>query len=205
MKLKTNIFFVLVLFIVISNSSIAQKYYEVNLELIGGVNYTNLRGDSQYKYLPKPGLTIGLGYTYNFTQLLAIHSEVVYSKKQYQIPWGIEWVFEYLDIPLLLQFTFPIGNANPSTINTHINFGPYVSILLSDEIAYIIHDIDFGLLIGGGFGFRIENYQLGVDLRYHYGLHNINKSSYSYWGDDIKLDSIVLLLKFGLNFLPNDD
>ncbi len=223
MYLNKNICFVFFLFIVVSNSLIAQKYYEVSFEIIGGVHYSYYsETNSPHLWTPyegKLGFNIGGGYTYRATQLWALHIEVIYSNKTIQRSINNDYIkqkLNYLDIPLLLQF-----NISPnSNINTLLNFGPYLSFLIKHEYessfpnsvsSFYPNDFDYGLLIGGGLGFLIDKYEVGIEIRYHLGLGDISDYTYENEGSNItsdvdgKLNSLVLLLKFGFNFLPNDD
>ena len=226
MKLNTNLCFVLIFFVVISNSSIAQRYYELSFEVVGGINYTYYSEASpnigrSLPYEEKMGFNIGGGFTYRATELLALHIEVIYSEKQFQQGNDQSYIKQkllYIDIPLLLQL-----NISPNVnVKTLFYFGSYVSFLIKQDqessqiigISYFHpNKYDYGLLLGGGIGIPIDNFEVGIDIRYHFGLGNLNEfSGYfdqpnNYYAStyDGRLNSLVLLLKFGFNFLQNDD
>lgn len=219
--MKRLLFVVLICFVIIPNIipnyTIAQRYDKFSFEVIGGINYSNFRGNLYLEEESIPGLTIGGGFTYRFSRLLAYHSDVLYSKKQWKKEDGLKRIINYLEIPLLLQFMFPISNSNQYIIHTNIYLGPYISLFIDYTNEYAREplsifeepkDVDYGILIGGGLGVPIDNYTIWVDVRYQLGLGEIWDQNYgggfNLWGDN-KLNSLVILMKFGFNYISKND
>jgi hypothetical protein len=226
LRLKTKIWIVLFLFVV-TNYSIAQSYYRFGFEIIGGTNFSYYSEDSPHIYLPTPhdgkfGYNVGVGFTYRFTKIFASRIEIIYLQKIFQqsdyqplLEYSIylRQKLNYIEIDLLIQLNF----SSNSLLQPSSYLGSYLSLLTNQKQEYnfptrVFFDAsntDFGFLIGGSLGFQINSYEVCFELRYHYDLGDIGnyysiygwyniKNTYK-WNN--KLNSLMILLKFGFNFI----
>jgi len=142
----------------------------------GGLNVTNLvyknADGTDYKAGFHAGLVSHIHAAHNF----AIQPEVFYSQQG-----GIREVgnddyklkLNYINVPVLAQYMFGKGYR--------IEAGPQVGFLLNAKDKYKNIEVnndnykaaDWGLAVGFGY---LSHSQIGVDLRWVFGLNNINKA-----------------------------
>ncbi len=208
------------LFVVIS-SSIAFAQFS-NLGIKGGLNLSKLdyKDDLQgYDFTFREGINLGLFTGYHISNDLLIHTEVIYSMR------GTEYGLEektiqgitipkhkfirktdYLEIPLMLQYNFSVN----SIITPKIFLGPVISFLLNEKMEYVEDDInkgeidvndelkstEYGIILGVGADYNLPSGKIVFDIRYHYGLTNVNKVEQ---GSKINSNTISFNIGYGFN------
>ena len=169
--------------------------------LKAGANFSTLSGDfGNIQTSIKTGIHIGIMADMPLYKSLTFSTELLYSTKGIgQTEMGYYYVnnnpvFEsidesitmnYFEVPLLLKIKTKSG--------FHFDAGPYISFLNSVDY-YLSLDtsntlnivkttvteefasIDYGLI--GGLGYQIEG-EIGFNLRYEYGLVDVNKNGVS--------------------------
>ncbi|MBE9467656.1 MAG: PorT family protein [Bacteroidetes bacterium] len=133
----------------------------------------------------KMGFQIGAVGNFGITEKLSIQSELIYSQKGDVIDaFGTETKTKenFFGIPILAKFKFiQIGK-----MKFYANGGTYTNILVGGKVIYSngeefhLEDsryktVDFGLNIGAGFQYDLDNGDLLFDLRYDFGVVDSDK------------------------------
>lgn len=172
---STSILTALLLAVFISTSASAQILPKFGVK--AGANFSTFNNEDDIEY--KPGLTAGVFADFALPALpISIQPEILYSQygaadKDTDIKMNIN----YLQIPVLVKFGFPMPAASPN-----VYFGPYYSHKLNADVKNddgsinldeLIEDSDFGVVVGAG----VSVTKLYVDLRYTAGLTEIFDSA----------------------------
>lgn len=196
--------------------------FEIGIQ--GGQNLVTMRhtGYTQYSYTLKSAFSAGMSIQYNMNKHFSLRVEPGFEKKGYDTNYDSTFVengnitrivkglpitsnFNYITIPILLRAS--IGKK----VKYFINAGPYLGILISQNIIYnhnvLDYDkpkyntinnyktLDFGISTGIGMYIPMKNiFALSFEIRNNMGLTNISKSSNS----TDKTSSIGLLI--GLSY-----
>jgi hypothetical protein len=168
-----------------------------SLGLKAGINlasWSNVEIEDLAILVQKLGFQGGLVAKAGFNPYLALQMELLFAQKGMKVKVtesGITakvWTnVNYLEIPLMLKVSIPL---NPFFV--YANAGPSIGIGLSAKLATDpdmglnqtikfeengLQRFDFGVLFGGGFGAKIGNGSMFLDLRYTLGISDINKVS----------------------------
>ena len=175
---------VLMLVVLVSGSSQAQ----VGLGIKGGVNLANIGGtDAPPGSKTLTGFAAGGYVEISLPLLFTIQPEILYSQKGSTYDQSIFGTsvkitakFNYLEIPVLVKYSFPVPVVKPS-----LYAGPAVGILLSakakaeaagqsqeEDIKSQTTSTDFGLVVGASAHIAV----IAVDVRYTLGLTTIDKT-----------------------------
>jgi hypothetical protein len=152
--------------------------------------------DSPAKKVAKLGFQGGLVAFAGISEIFGVQMELFYSQKGVKITatqnntTAKVWTtVNYLEIPVLARLTY----SNKGFI-LFGNFGPAVGIGLNARLATDpdmgfnseikfeeggLTQVDIGVVVGAGVGYRLGTGQLFLDLRYEYGLTDINNVSSS--------------------------
>jgi hypothetical protein len=128
----------------------------------------------------------------------------------YTVTFDTDNHFNYLELPVLAKISF-----GSETIKGYVNAGPSIGYALSgktkgtatiqgqsqniDEKADLSagNRADFGLQFGGGIGFQAGPGSILLDLRYGYGLSNLEKESSGSSSGDNKSQNRVIAVSVG--------
>ena len=150
----------------------------------GGPGANDESVSSSYKI----GFTLGSTAEYHFTRIWAAQADIAFTLKgAHSSRDGMEsgaFTMSYIDIPLLARATLPIGEK----VKSYANLGPALGILLDAnfdradgthfDLENSFETIDLGLVLGVGAAMEAgETGSFTLDLRYNYGLTNIDKSA----------------------------
>ena len=150
----------------------------MNVGIKGGLNLFDIQSDDNSSNDMKAGIQLGLLGHFHLTETLAFQPEVVFSGQGAKTSSGIldsKLKLDYINVPLLLQYMFDNG--------FRLQAGPQIGFLIaakSDtneneiDVKSNFKSVDFGLGIGGGYVHPPSGF--GVDLRYNFGLSNINEN-----------------------------
>ncbi len=167
----------------------------------GGVNLSNIYGTDADLLNPDMKLG-GIGGAFVTLDLVAlkIQPELLYSQKGYKWSYYGASVTEhadYLEIPLLLKFSFG------KIIVPSIYLGPSIGVLVSAKETYqsqsydakdLYNSNDFGLV----FGAEVKTpAKVSVEARYNLGLSKVYKAMYNY-EPEIKNSAISVMLGYYL-------
>jgi opacity protein-like surface antigen len=208
------------LFVVISSSIAFAQFSSLGIK--GGLNLSKLdyKDDLQgYDFSFREGMNLGLFTEYNLSNDLLIHAEAIYSMRgtEYgleEFTWGGITVpahkfiqkLDYLEIPLMIQYNFLLD----SKLTPNVFLGPVASFLLNEKIEYIEDDIskgevgqedqikstEFGIILGIGTDYSLPSGKIVFDIRYHYGLTNVNNVEQ---GSKINSSTISFNIGYGFN------
>ena len=159
--------------------SVMMHAQHVNLGIKGGLNGYAIKGDNSGDNDTKIGFHLGLlGHTHMGRQF-ALQPEILYSSQgtKYKIG-GIDRTLSlnYINIPVLFQYMYDNG--------FRLQAGPQLGILASANLSTgsVKNDIkdnfkstDIGLAVG--MSYVQPSTGFGVDVRYNFGLTNINVSN----------------------------
>jgi len=208
------------LFVVISSSIAFAQFSSLGVK--GGLNLSKLdyKDDLQgYDFTFRVGMNLGLFIEYNVFNNLLIHAEAVYSMRGTE--YGLEEFtlngitvpahkfiqkIDYLEIPLIIQYNFLLD----SKLTPKVFLGLVSSFLLNEKIEYIEEDIskgevgqedqikstEFGIILGIGADYSLPSGKIVFDIRYHYGLTNINNVEL---GSKINSSTISFNIGYGFN------
>jgi len=188
----------LCLFVLFAYEGNAQKSLQPTIGLKGGVNFATLNGDDAKMTMggnnvvdASSKLTAAFGgfITYKFSERFAVQPEVLLSMKgtvfdadEYVQTWSL-W---YLEVPILFKSVFKMKR----NIEGGVYAGPAVAYNLKatwtkeindntevdGEELQKINSLDFGACVGADFNMRALGGKLYLDLRYTYGLVNIQEN-----------------------------
>lgn len=180
----------------------------------GGVNFSNLYTENVEDNNVLTSFNVGVFAALPLTDLIAIQTEVLYSRKGAELVYNnafaegtAQFKLNYIEVPVLLKINI--------TDNLNIHAGPYFAYLIDAEVkndsdsgifdfeeSYDNDDFnkfDMGLAAGIGFDFN----SFGIGARYNYGLSNVGKErtvlGQTYTIPDAKNSNISLYLSLQLN------
>ncbi len=136
----------------------------VNLGVKGGLNMYNVHNSDNVQFDQITGYYFGLFGHIHLNSQWAVQPELVYSMQGAENG-GSEYNLDYINVPLMLQYMFDNG--------FRLQAGPQVGFLVAADNRDALNPIDFG--VGFGVSYVVPSTGLGVDVRYNYGLSNINK------------------------------
>ena len=193
------------------------------IKYIGGsfgfnLSKLNYKDDLQgYNFNFRNGFKGGLFAEYNLVDLFSIHSEINYSMRGTE--YGVDETtlsgltipkhkfmqkLNYVEVPILVEYNLPINFI----LKPKIFIGPEIAFLLNAKIEYVENDVsikeieeddtfkstEYGVVIGVGTDYNIFLGKFIFDVRYYYGLSNINKVEAS------KITSSTLSFNLGYAF-----
>jgi hypothetical protein len=145
----------------------------------GGLNISNIQPGSFSNQRLRTGFHAGLLWHIHLGQSLAFQPELVYSLQGVKLSGNERLNLSYINVPFLLQVMVGRG--------FRLEAGPQLGFLVNareqtgstlENVRPSYKTLDAALAVGFGF---IGNAGLGFDVRYNYGLSDINKSG----GDDV--------------------
>ena len=160
---------------------------------IGGANISGQRFDpSEYGNDNSiTGLLFGGFINYGLSDMISLQAEPSYIQKGSMDDWGTKFKLDYIDIPVLLKFSFGKGEIKPYVIA-----GPYIGFLTNakliipnegdKDIQDKIKSTDFGLNLGAGLSILINENILFFRASYSLGLYDINDQNDPYFVYTIK-------------------
>jgi len=150
----------------------------MNIGIKGGLNLFDIESDDNSTNDWKAGIHLGLLGHFHLSETLAFQPEVVFSGQGAKITSGVvdsKLKLDYINVPLLIQYMFDNG--------FRIQAGPQIGFLMAAKSDINDNDIDvksnyksvdFGLGIGASYVHPPTGF--GIDLRYNFGLSNINEN-----------------------------
>lgn len=194
------------------NKATAQQSSAPSIGLKGGVNISNLITNEVDDKNALVGFNVGLYTNFPIVDKLSLQPEFNFTTKGSEVTYNNlfdngtrKFTLSYLEIPVLLKANL--------TKNFNLHFGPYLSFLVDSKIKQVSSDgstsftqldednfnkVDAGL--SGGLGFDFEN--IGIGLRYNYGLttvgkdQNVNGTTYNALDAKNSNANIYIALKF---------
>lgn len=187
--------YLLLCFCLFSLTAQAQK--GAHLGVTGGVIATGMLdeikyGDVDYDYKLTIGSSYGIAGGYNFSDYLGIQSELNFAKegavvKIHESNYDItkDFTLNYLQVPVM----FRLSGGNYNNRFTAM-FGPQWSFLSSanvftedkvngnssKDISSRFNKTDIGLVLSGGGDITLKgNWYLNTELRFYYGMTQVNK------------------------------
>jgi Outer membrane protein beta-barrel domain len=171
-------FFLLILSIGISTTT----YSQVEFGLKAGYNRANLSysGPSLYTFGARSDFNAGVFASIPFCSHFSLQPELMYSG---QGTWATDSIptsasYDYLNVPVLIKYQHASG--------LFAETGPQVGFLLNAQLQINNQSVDakgytqstdFSWVFG--IGYKIPVINLGIDLRYNWGLTNTNKETNS--------------------------
>ncbi len=187
--MKFKIFLVLLVSIFITASSYSQVKLSIGAE--GGINISNFSGTPDPQSSSRTGLIFGANLDIGFGHYISVQPGLRFIMKGASSTGADGTAFvdklNYLEIPVLLKATFHLTEVSP-----YLMAGPILGINMSanedqtpqggttttTDISQFISGTDFGLLFGGGVGFKIApKVDLFAQFGYCLGLSNILKNA----------------------------
>ena len=222
-KLFTTMFAVLLLaFMVTSVAQAQEETAPMSKGLKFGLNMAKVTGDSASMGTVdatfKPGFAFGGFLGFNLSPAVTIQPEVMYVMKGAKYEEGdmeLQFKVNYLEVPVLLKYNFTTSGS----ISPALFVGPAVAFKIgakakisdqtySEEVDLEnIKSTDFGLIIGAGFDFAAENYNIVFDVRYTVGMSGLADTKEATFDDysvlilpnewDIKNSNLAFLVGIG--------
>jgi len=166
-----------------------------------------------YDFNFRNGFKCGIMAEYELSNSFLTRIEINYAMKGTEYGLEEKYAFpkhkfieklNYMEIPVLFQYYMPSGFI----IKPQIFIGPEIAFLLNSKIEYIENDksigeyddtdkwksAEYGLVVGIGADYELSVGKILFDIRYNYGLSNINKSQGS------RVTSNTLLFNIGYAF-----
>ena len=151
----------------------------VNIGVKGGLNLYNIYNDRGASNDIKIGFHLGMLGHIHLARQWALQPEVVFSAQGAKYTAGgldTKLNLGYINVPLLIQYMFDNG--------FRLQAGPQVGFLVSaksnindsnTDIKSSFQKVEFGL--GAGMGYVNPATGFGIDVRYNFGLSNINEDT----------------------------
>lgn len=186
--------YLLIIFAFFITSSIVQAQH-ANIGIKGGLNTYTIKGDNSGGNDPKLSFHVGLLGHFHMDKQFALQPEVVFSvqgTKNNFAGTNAELSLNYINIPVLFQYMFDNG--------FRLEAGPQLGLLASakSDISNTTTDVknnfkntDVGVAVGMSYVKPATGF--GFDIRYNYGLTNIN--------DGNAVESYNRGVQFGLFYL----
>ena len=179
--MRKTLFLLLICAIALPSAVFAQGLAQKGL--IAGLNLATLSGDDKdmdgISPDSKMGFAAGGFLVFNFTDAVGIRPEVLYSQRgaKYESEgYEVKVKLDYIEIPILLQYTVPMeGSVSPIIL-----VGPTLGIKMSAEVETPDGDMelddyvkgtDFGIQFGAGV---LINNMIEISGRYYMGLSTID-------------------------------
>jgi hypothetical protein len=159
-------------------------------EVGSGARISNQNSSEKLNF--KPGFIGGGFATYNFTELIGVQPEILFTMKGAKNSSSIGDVsnfralLNYVEIPVLLT----VNPTTSSNVHPEIYAGPAVSFLTSAKaradvggqtettnIKSQLHSTDFGVAMGAGLNYMMGSGKLSLDARYTLGVTKIFKTT----------------------------
>lgn len=169
------------------------------------MNIANLRYSGsftpEFDWTNRTSFCAGPYLSFKLSDYFAVQPEVLFSKKGLKVveqATTITFNLDFLEIPLLLKFTFSPGGS----ISPCLFVGPFIAFKLHDNITTgvgvpPIKKFDYGIAFGGGFDIKLGGNTLELKALYTMGLKNIADVLA---GSNINVKSKVLNFMIGLEF-----
>ena len=157
----------------------AAQAQNINLGIKGGLNAYTIKGDNTSNFDPKYSFHVGLLGHIHMVEQFALQPEVNFSAQgtRYKSNGAdLNLDLNYINIPLLFQYMFDNG--------FRLEAGPQLGILASaksklgnttTDVKSNFKSTDIGLVVG--MSYVKPSTGLGFDIRYNYGITNINEST----------------------------
>lgn len=156
-----------------------------------GINIANqslkIVDENEVDFDSRTGFLISAGFEHDLNDEFSIHPELAYISKGNKLKSKIyenrTVSFNYIELPVMVKYKRVVG-----PVNFYLNLGPNFGIALNakikdedgdvEELAFGGEDqykrFEFGLGIGGGLIYNIGDYDTFFDLRYNFGLSDID-------------------------------
>jgi outer membrane protein W len=135
----------------------------------------------------KTGLTGGVLINYAFNECFSLQPELLYTQKGFgrallEDIIDLTVSLDYFELPVLAKYTFSPGKkfrpalfAGPSFAYCSSSTLTVSALILSADIDFssLTHVTDFGLILGGGFDYSLENGTIVFDARFEWGMTNV--------------------------------
>ena len=136
------------------------------------------------------GINAGLFASFHLGSSISLQPEISYSQKGFEASWenadsSYTLRTDYFELPLLLEFGFPIGKS----LRIFGNAGPNASYLfnakeefhdkINDDFSItdynfeeenMLERLDLGINFGGGISVQVDRWKFIADVRYNIGL-----------------------------------
>lgn len=176
------------LWLIIQFCLVFTTYAQLQLGLLGGLNYTGVNQKNMeiseeqntLKYL------FGAAADFPLHRHLSVQLEVMYIEKgAILVPLNpddndVYIHFTYLELPVFLRYNFG------KTFNPYLIAGSFIGINLDSELQTDImgvtftanseentNNYDYGINLGGGLSYHFERFSFFIESRYSVGLNNI--------------------------------
>lgn len=199
-------------FTVLSAAPAAAQMTDWPIAVKAGLNVSNLSVDDFLGVEPdsRSGLLAGVSFSKPIRDAFSVQLEALITQKGAKVEdldlFGTELKarVNYFEIPVLGRYTFRLNER----ANAHVLAGPAFAFKLSDtqelddielegEDKIDVAGVDVGFAIGGAVEF-MEKWT--VDLRYTFGLSNLNDGSALFPSDIVKARNRTLSLSVGYRF-----
>lgn len=194
MKTIKFIYTILIILIIINISTFGQIKY-IGGSLGYNLSKLNYKNDLQgYDFNFKNGFKGGLFTEYQISAYISVRGEINYSMRGTEYGTEAKLGFpkhkfiqklNYVEVPIILQYNIPVEFL----LKPKIFIGPEISLLLNAKIEYVENDVsiaeadekdhfkstEYGIVFGAGTDYLLPGGKFLFDVRYYYGLGNINK------------------------------
>lgn len=156
--------------------------------LKGGLSSATFKGDDIQGNEAISQFAVGMAIELDLPGSFSIQPEILYSLKGTRVAGAVPPSqlinLAYVDIPLLVKFSFPVPVLNPS-----VYVGPSIGILLSakgksegaipptpdQDLKGDFARTDYGVVIGAGILVPLLITDVSIEARYYHGLNKLDK------------------------------
>ncbi|MFH1039258.1 MAG: outer membrane beta-barrel protein [PVC group bacterium] len=155
----------------------------IRVGLKAGMALAGLYGGSSGDWDGRTGFTGGVFLRWLLSESFTVQPELLYTMKgaEYSEDYRgsrleITLKMDYLELPVLAKYVFPVGWS----VKPHVFAGPSVGIKIGDDLkaryqgqstaipesVADLSDFEFGLVAGGGFDIPLDSGLINLDIRY---------------------------------------
>lgn len=147
------------------------------------------------------GLFVQKGYALKFDQFIDLDGTILLGNVDADVQ------LNYVEIPVVLNFPLPVLEP----ISPELHFGVAVSFLTSEKITFnntspedqerlfpggdIFEKLDTGFVLGGGINREMGNQQIGLELRYTFGILDIAGDGVR--GNNVQSQALMFMVVLG--------
>lgn len=213
-KGKISIVFIMLLGFAASLNAQVTEAFKPQVGIKGGANFSNLYTDDVDDNNVLTSFNAGIFTSFPLSNFIAIQPELLYSRKGAELVYDnafatgtAKFKLNYIELPILLKINL--------AKNLNIHAGPYFAYLVDAQVTnesdsgnfdfednYDNDDFNkFDTGLAAGVGIDLDN--LGIGLRYNYGLSTVGKertvAGQTYTVPDGKNSNLSLYLTLQLN------
>ncbi|MBN2565504.1 MAG: PorT family protein [Candidatus Eisenbacteria bacterium] len=147
----------------------------------GGVTATSVYGDLSDRYEHKLCVAGGVFLSVSLSERVGLQGELLYVRKGANVSDsdGLAVWLDYVEVPMLVKVSLPVGESFVPNlfVGPALGFNVRAESGVGDDFENLeryVSDTDVSIVVGAGFDHQLGGASLVGDIRYEFGLMNVN-------------------------------